>query len=222
MTDDIQRRLLDAILPYVAFDGWTPRAFAAAAAEAGVDAAAARTACPRGALDLAVAYHRRGDAALADWLATADLGTLRFRDRIAAAIRHRIDGGDGEVVRRGVALFALPQHAAEGARLIWNTADTIWRGLGDTSDDLNWYTKRLSLAGVYSATVLFWLGDTTPGAERSWEFLDRRIEDVMRVETLKARARENPLVARLMDHPLNPLTRIRAPRTPEGYPGRWG
>lgn len=221
---DLRARLLDAALPHVAFDGWSQAAFDAAVAETGTDPAAARAACKRGAVDLAVAWHRRGDRALADWLATADLSAMKFRERVAAASRHRIETGDREIVRRGTALFALPQHMAEGAGLIWATADTIWTGLGDASDDLNWYTKRLTLSGVISSTVLFWLGDTSEGAERSWAFLDRRIEDVMRFETFKARARENKLIAGLMDHPLNPLTRVRAPRRgpPPGFPGHTG
>lgn len=222
MTEDIRSRLLDAVVPHVAFDGWSQASFEAAVADAAIDPAEAHAACPRGALDLAAAYHRRGDAELAAWLTATDLSEMRFRDRVAAAVRHRLQSADREVVRRGVALFALPQHLAEGAALIWNTADVIWTGLGDSSDDLNWYTKRMSLSGVYSSTVLFWLGDTSDEAARSWEFLDRRIDDVMRVEGLKARARENRLIAGLMDHPLNPLTRVRAPRRPEGgAPGSW-
>jgi ubiquinone biosynthesis protein COQ9 len=221
MTEDLKSRLLDAALSHVSFDGWSPRAFDAAVADAGIDPAEAKAACPRGAIDLAVAFHRRGDDDLRQWLQTEDLSSLKFREKIAAAVRHRIASGDREIVRRGSALFALPQHVPEGARLIWETADTIWNGLGDTSDDFNWYTKRLTLSGVYSSTVLFWLGDASEGAARSWNFLDRRIADVMRFETFKARARENRLVAALMDHPLNPLTRIHAPRRGPvpGYPG---
>jgi hypothetical protein len=64
-----------------------------------------------------------------------------------------------EAVRRGATLFALPIHAADGARALWETADAIWTALGDTSDDLNWYSKRAILSGVYSSTVLYWLGD---------------------------------------------------------------
>jgi ubiquinone biosynthesis protein COQ9 len=221
MTDETRDRLLAAALPHVAFDGWSRRTCDAAVAATGLEPAVAAAACPRGAVDLAAHYHRSGDAALAKWLAGTDLTGLRFRDRIAAAVRQRLEGADREVVRRGVALFTLPQHAAEGAGLVWATADAIWTGLGDGSDDLNWYSKRLTLAGVWSATVLYWLGDSSEGAARTWEFLDRRIEDVMRIETLKARARENPLVARLMDHPLNPLTRVRAPRARGPYPGGW-
>ena len=38
----------------------------------------------------------------------------------------RIEAADDkEVVRRGTTLFALPHHAADGARAIWGTADTV-------------------------------------------------------------------------------------------------
>ena len=67
------------------------------------------------------------------------------------------------MVRRGTTLFALPHHAAEGAKLIWGTADAIWTALGDTSDDVNWYTKRATLSAVYGSVVLFWLGETEAG-----------------------------------------------------------
>ena len=46
----------------------------------------ARLICPRGALDLAVAYHRRGDAQMAERLAAADIGGRRYRDRVALAL----------------------------------------------------------------------------------------------------------------------------------------
>jgi ubiquinone biosynthesis protein COQ9 len=73
--------------------------------------------------------------------------------------------------------------------------------LGDTSDDANWYTKRAILAGVYSATTLYWLGDTSDGFEDTWSFLDRRIEGVMQFESLKASINRNPLGKLLMAGP---------------------
>jgi ubiquinone biosynthesis protein COQ9 len=41
------------------------------------------------------------------------------------------------------------------------------------------------LAAVYASTLLVWLDDKSPGKEQSWEFLDRRIGDVMKVEGAK-------------------------------------
>jgi ubiquinone biosynthesis protein COQ9 len=201
MTDDtdtpnpMRDRLLDAAMSHVAFDGWSPATFAAACADAGIDPALAAAACPRGAVDLAVALHRRGDAEMLRRLRVEPLSDLRFREKVARAVRLRIEAiPDREAVRRASTLFSLPHLAPDGARLIWGTADAIWTALGDTSDDLNWYTKRATLAGVYAATVLFWLGDDSADHQATWAFLDRRIEDVMRIEQVKAAARKNPLL----------------------------
>ncbi|SMX31954.1 COQ9 family protein [Maliponia aquimaris] len=213
-------KILDAALMHVPFDGWSETSFRAAVAEAGVDPVVARGLYPRGAVDLAVAYHRRGDAEMLDRLARADLSEMRFRDRVAFAVRARIEAAeDREAVRRGTTLFALPIYAPDGARLIWDTADAIWTALGDTSRDINWYTKRATLSGVYSATVLYWLGDDSPGNEATWAFLDRRIEDVMRIEKVKAQVRDNRLLSGLLAGPAHLLSRVKAPAHADDLPG---
>lgn len=213
-TTDTAGAILDAALPHVPFDGWSEATLRAAADDAGVDPALARALFPRGAVDLALAYHRRGDAAMVARLKDTDLSAMRFRDRIAAAVRFRLEAvEDRELVQRGSTLFALPQHAADGAKAIWGTADLIWTSLGDASDDINWYTKRATLSGVYGSTVLYWLGDTSEGHAATWEFLDRRIEDVMRFEQVKAKVRDNPLLGRLLAVPMKVLENVHAPRS---------
>jgi ubiquinone biosynthesis protein COQ9 len=153
-------------------------------------------------------------------LAASDLTSLRFRDRIAKAVRTRLELADRELVRRGTTLFSLPNHAADGARAIWGTADAIWTALGDTSQDLNWYTKRATLSAVYGATVLYWLGDESSDRQATWDFLDRRIDQVMQVEKLKAGFRANPLGKAWMAGPGKLFESIRAPRMPDDLPGR--
>ncbi len=220
---DPKDQLLDAAMMHVPFDGWSSATFNAAIKDSGLDPALARAVCPRGAVDLAVAYHRRGDAKMLEGLAQADLSQMRFRDRIAKAVRLRLEAGDREAIRRGSTLFALPHHAPEGAGLIWETSDKIWTALGDTSDDVNWYSKRATLSGVYSATLLYWLGDASEGHQATWSFLDRRIDDVMQIEKLKAQVRESPTLSRLMAGPNWLLSHIKAPRGQQDpdLPGRW-
>lgn len=219
-----KKQLLDAALAHVPFDGWSEATFQAAIRDAGIAPAVARSVCPRGAIDLAIAFHHDGDKAMIDRIKSEDMNALRFSEKVAAAVRFRIEAViDKEAVRRGTTLFALPMHAAEGAKLIWGTADHIWESLGDTSDDVNWYTKRATLSGVYSATVLYWLGDDSPDSTFTWEFLDRRIEDVMRIEKLKARVRQNPALSRLMAGPNWVMSHIKAPaKMPKmALPGSW-
>ena len=216
----LKESLLDAALLHVVFDGWTPAAFAAACEDAAVAPDLARVICPGGAPELAADYHRRGDRLMLARIAAEDLPGLRFRDRIAAAVRFRIEASDRELVRRGAALFALPQHAAAGAALVWGTADAIWTALGDSSRDINWYSKRATLSAVYSSTVLYWLGDESDDASDTRDFLDRRIEDVMRFEKFKAQVRENPVLGKLLAGPLRLLSQVRAPEAHNDLPGK--
>lgn len=216
--------LLDAALAHVAFDGWSSQTFEAAVRDTKLTMAEARLLAPRGALDLAVEYHRRGDRLMVERLQHADLNALRFRDRVAMALRFRVEAMENrEAVRRASALFALPNHAAEGARLVWETADHVWTALGDASDDLNWYTKRATLSGVWAATVLYWLGDDSAGHADTTAFIDRRIEDVMRIEKVKGRLRESPLTKPLMDLQARLFRKVRVPDMSnlDDLPGRW-
>lgn len=213
-------QVLQAALPHAAFDGWSEISLAEAIADSGVEPGLARALFPRGGVDLAVAYHRMGDAAMIEAVAGRDLAALRFRDRIALAIRLRLEAADKELVRRGSALFSLPQHMIEGAGLIWATADAIWTALGDPSRDLNWYSKRASLSAVYGATVLYWLGDTSDGDEATWAFLERRIENVMQFEKAKAGMRQNQGLQALFKGPMKVLERITAPHGAADLPGK--
>lgn len=221
-TEDLKTRLLEAILPHVTFDGWSEAALRAACADLGVSLRDARTVCPRGALDLAVAQHEAGDALMLERLRKAELGTMRMRERIAHAVILRLEvANDREAVRRASALFALPQHAAEGARLLWRTADLIWTALGDQTRDLNWYTKRATLAGVLGAAVLYWLGDTSDDMQDTRAFVAREIEGVMAIESMKDKMRRNPATRGIMQMKDWMAARVSAPTRVDDLPGRF-
>jgi ubiquinone biosynthesis protein COQ9 len=221
--DPTREALLRAILPHVPADGWSEAAFARAARAAEVTLAEARGACPRGALDLAVEWHRQGDRAMVASLQEPEAQGLRLRERIAHALKARVAAmHDREALRRSAALFALPQNAALGARLLWASADAVWTALGDPSRDGNWYSKRAILASVLGSVALYRLGDETPDAARTRAFVDRRIDDVMRFESWKKRAGSSPWL-RPLATPLGRLWgAIRAPEPPSDLPGGRG
>ena len=64
--------------------------------------------------------------------------------------------------------------------------NALWYAAGDRATDFNYYTKRGLLAGVYLATLLYWLDDDSEGSAATWAFLDKRIADAMRLPTLVA------------------------------------
>ncbi|MEM8978008.1 MAG: COQ9 family protein [Pseudomonadota bacterium] len=219
-------QLLEAILMHVPFDGWSQAAFNAAIRDTELAPGLAKSTCPRGAVDLAVAFHQMGDASMVKSLRSASLADMKIREKVTFAVRTRLEAiTDKEAVRRATTLFALPHLAADGAKLLWGTSNLIWDTIGDTSDDLNWYTKRATLSGVYGATVLFWLGDDAPDHQATWDFLDRRIENVMQIEKAKAQVREAPGLSKLLAGPnwlaskIKAPTKFRAPDLPGGFGG---
>ncbi|MDG1430267.1 MAG: COQ9 family protein [Paracoccaceae bacterium] len=220
---DPRAALLEAAIGHVAFDGWSEDTLKLAATDCDIPLAEAAALFPRGALDLALGYHRSGDQKMIAKMAETDQSEMRYRDRVALAIRTRLELSDKEAVRRGSTLFSLPQNAGDGAKAIWETADGIWKSLGDSSRDVNWYTKRMTLSAVYSSVVLYWLGDASDNNEETWAFLDRRIDNVMQFEKTKAQLRENPLVKSFMAGPGKILDQITAPSGGghENFPGYW-
>ena len=95
-----------------------------------------------------------------------------------------------EAIQRALAILALPQNLPLAARTLWRTVDAIWYAIDDSSTDFNYYTKHGLLAGVYSATLVYWLNDHSPGNADTWAFLGRRIDEVMQVPKLMGKLRE--------------------------------
>jgi ubiquinone biosynthesis protein COQ9 len=181
--------IIAAALPLIPFDGWNQQTLAKAAQDAGYKRTDVIRIFSGGAIEAVDTFLRNADAQMAEDLKSYYLEKMKIRERIATAVRIRISlhNQHREALRRTIAMQALPLYSMHALKNLYATVDAIWYAIGDTSTDFNFYTKRLTLAGVYMSTLLFWLDDKTPGFEASWEFLDRRIGDVMQIEKAKSK-----------------------------------
>jgi ubiquinone biosynthesis protein COQ9 len=188
----LRDRLADAVAAEAVFEGWSRTALAAASAKLELPAGEAERLFPGGAIDLLVRLSDRSDGRTVEDMEREGVAVLKIRERIRKAVQIRIGrhGGEREAVRRGLASLALPFNAPLGLKLLYRTVDSLWYAAGDTSADFNFYTKRATLAGVYSSTLLYWLNDKSEGSEATWAFLDRRIDNVMQIEKWKGEFRQ--------------------------------
>jgi ubiquinone biosynthesis protein COQ9 len=188
----LKAKVLDTALKHAVFDGFTDKLLARAGNEAGVAKPDLARLFPNGPLSLVEAFSEAADADMEKSLAAMDLKAMKIRQRIAAAVMARIEAvrPHKEAARRAAAFLTLPPHAALGARLVYRTVDAMWRAVGDTATDFNFYTKRGILAGVYSATLLRWFTDQSPDEGETATFLAARIENVMQFEKFKAQAKQ--------------------------------
>lgn len=190
MTLDEIRAALAPVLPrHAAFDGWRAQAVAMAAAERGIDADLARLAFSEGAMDMIDAWFASIDQRMSEELPAEKLAAMPIRQRIITLVetRLRLLAGDREALRRAMAIMAMPQNSARAARLGWRAADVMWRAAGDSATDINHYSKRMTLAAVYAATLLVFINDESDDWAQTRAFLGRRVDGVMRFERAKAR-----------------------------------
>ncbi len=186
--EKLRRQMALAVGENAVFDGWSKAAVGSAAQQLGIDPVHARLAMPKSQVALIKLYIEEVDRALAAFFTPERLAGMNVRAKIRALVWRRLEimAPAREAVRRGVAIFAMPQNLPLAARISWRSADHMWRIAGDTSTDFNHYTKRMTLSALYGATLLVWLDDGSDDWSDTAGFLSRRIDDVMRLEKFKA------------------------------------
>ena len=194
-------RVRDAILPLALAEitehGFSDAALNAAAEKTGINTAELKAAFPNGGASLVEAFSHWADDRMAERM--LEEPPERTRDRVTHAVKARLDvmAPHKDAARRAAAFLALPQNAPLAATLMMRSVDMMWRAAGDRASDFSYYTKRALLGGVYGATLIHWLSDSSEGHADTWVFLDQRIDDVMQIEKLRGAARE--WIAKLPD-----------------------
>jgi len=192
--EQLRRQLALAVGENAVFDGWTRAAVDSAAAQLGIDPVQARLAMPKTQAGMIDIYIQEVDRALEASFTPKRLAGMKIREKIRSLVWHRLEimGPAREAVRRALAILAMPQNLPLALRISWRSADLMWRIAGDRSTDFNHYTKRMTLGAVYGSTLFSWLDDQSDGWSDTAAFLDRRIDDVMRLEKFKADWRGSP------------------------------
>ena len=157
-------RWVAALLPHVAFDGWTDAAAAIAAKEAGLSQGEQALAAPNGVIDLLEAFFAAAESEAKANLASQDMSTLRVPDKVKRGVLAWLEAlePNREAVRRAAARGFLPWGAGAAAQRTWSVADMVWTAAGDTATDYNRYSKRGLLAAVIPGIVMHWLDNPAP------------------------------------------------------------
>lgn len=189
---DAKLAILNAALPQAAFDGWTDVTINKAAVAAGLPDGSAALYFPGGVIEVIRFWSQAMDKSAREQIDTLDLTTMKIRERVTQCVDIRLSqiGRHTEAARRAQARLSLPDGLSAGAAITWAASDMIWRAIGDTSTDANFYSKRAVLSAVLSSTAPVWLNDASPDKAEARAFLDRRIENVMQFEIAKARMRK--------------------------------
>lgn len=197
-----QHTLLAAMLPHVPFDGWSARSLDMARQDAGMTELDAARAFPQGAQEVLEYFMRHLDDSMQEALQRLPLEEMKLHEKVQSAVMLRLKAAEPfrEAVRKALAWYAFPLHADKGLKRLYDTTDRIWRAIGDHPTDFSFYTKRLSLAMIYSSTLLFWLDDHSPDSAETHAFLKRRLGDLFTFHNFRKKLSDNPISRRFAAH----------------------
>jgi len=183
--------ILKAALKLAPFEGWTNLTLKRAIRDAGLPEGSDELYFENGVSDLLDYWSDALNTRTAQDIEKLDLSALKIRERVTQGVLLRLEaiGAHEEAARRASSRLILPDLAAKGVQQIWSAADTIWRAIGDTSTDSNYYSKRVILSSVIGATLPVWLSDQSDDKAAARAFLDNRIENVMEFEKFKWRVK---------------------------------
>ena len=184
--------VVEAMLPHAAFDGWSVAGLRAAARDLDLDWDQLSQLFPKGSVDVIAHFVDYADRAMVSDFAESGFASAGVGVQVFQAVRLRLERWTAhrEAIRRAASVLSLPQNLPLALRLTWGTADAVWLALGDRSHDFSWDTKRATLSAIYSATMLYWLDDTSEDSADSWAFLRRRLDELRNIPKLRQRVQE--------------------------------
>ncbi|XP_042351680.1 ubiquinone biosynthesis protein COQ9, mitochondrial [Plectropomus leopardus] len=189
--EQLQARILTAALEFVPLHGWSMEAIAAASETLGLSSASSGMFI-NGAGDLVLHFIAQCNSQLTEILAEqhnqVQLGQAEPKEtadflRDAVETRLRMYIPYIETWPQAMSILLLPHNIPDSLKHLSTLVDDIWYYAGDRSTDMNWYTKRAALTGIYNTTELVMLQDSSPDFQETWNFLDNRIQDVVNMAT---------------------------------------
>ena len=175
--------VVKATLLHVPFDGWTKKTVKFALNELNLDENDFDGMFPDGIEGLVKFYLQNSDNIMvADYKkisAKPKPTHLKIKKLIILKLSNSIDNKD--VIRKTLIWLSKPNNSALAVNSLYNTVDLMWRTAGDISTDFNFYTKRMILSGVYTSTLLAFLGDESFDMDKTEKFLDRRLNDISKI-----------------------------------------
>jgi len=191
----IRIEVIKAMLTHVPFDGWTWEAMEQGAIDIGYEKK--KTSSERikifkdlfknGSIDFIDIFSEIIDLEVKENYNSIEEKPERVPEKIKKIIMIRLNLCQKykEAVRSSISLSAIPVNTKISINILYRTCNSIWRIVGDKSTDFSFYTRRISLAAVYTSTLLFWLNDKSKNSIETEFFLDRRLKDISKISSLK-------------------------------------
>lgn len=194
--EQIRNQILNASLQFVSKHGWSVESIQRGAESINYPGVA-HGLFPNGAIELIQHFYLKCNRELIEQLQKELLSTgidsdgrpkpvevPNPRDFTIKAIRMRLEMIVPYIDTwpQALGLMTLPQNVPASLAQLLTLVDDICYCVGDRSVDIGWYTRRIGIASIYKMVELFMLQDKSANHQKTWEFLERRVDEGIQVQ----------------------------------------
>ncbi|HCR86109.1 MAG TPA: COQ9 family protein [Alphaproteobacteria bacterium] len=192
---DKKDKLLEKFIENCVFDGWNDECLKSSARQLGFENNYEKMLFPQGIRDLTLYF---ADATEKKFLADArDIlsNQLKHKDKAKALMIHKLrlyrqNLKSAEGFKKFASYFFTPANALTGLKGVYNFADDSWKLMNDNSQGFSFYTKRISFGAIYSKAVLHVINDESDNLVDTENFIERKIDDLMKINKIKLKFNE--------------------------------
>ncbi len=180
---ELKDRLLSKMLTLAGKEGWNNHTLEMSAQQLGMDPKFAFVGFPQGATEVMVYYMRKLDKEMLNAFNQSNNAQKKVRQKAIDLIftRLKLLNPHKDAAKAILQFIIIPSHSIASAESLAITCDVMWKAIGDTATDFNYYSKRFLLASVYSSTLMYWIKDESPNNKETMRFLEERIEQLFAV-----------------------------------------
>lgn len=195
-----KEKILSEFLQIAAFDGWNKESLLKALDHCKINRDFCNLIFENDILDLTEFYLNLYNQKSLSNLENIEVKKIRDKIRLCLYARFEVEKNNRLALQRLRNFYLDPKNflsfeigvrpLAYAIRDCYKIADFMWKTIGDSSTDFNFYTKRLTLGKIILRSFFVFIKDEDENLQKTKKFIDLEIEKVMKFEKFKAQFKD--------------------------------
>jgi ubiquinone biosynthesis protein COQ9 len=125
------------------------------------------------------------DPQVSEWNKRTAKSTAEFYSNLSHVMKYRLKMQSEWMEHWGqvISLLTMRENLGGAARMLTTISEDLSVASGDRSYDFGWYSRRAGVSATYAATEIYLVEDMTHDYVASFEFMQRRIDELERLES---------------------------------------
>ncbi len=190
-----KEQITNKFIELLVFEGWNQSTLEKACAECGIEKGYCDIIYPGRIAEFTGEFVKQCNDEALGKAREAGFEKLRTTQKVEEIIYQRIRSyhtklGSLEALKKFIGYCLTPANLASSAHNIYDFSSEVWYTLGDRSTDFSYYTKRISLSGIYAKCMVYSMSDKSDNLQQTKRYIQKSIDGLMKINKLKLKIKD--------------------------------